>query len=258
MPTPISGHSTSRIYETRRWITIVDPDEPHFLYTFDMEFLLSSWECSFGRGECKGHRDGHRGRGCCTYGAVLTPADRRKAAELIPRLAELGLWENAEWAAENGWAEKYENADTNTTIVERTCVFFNRHSGSENGCAFHRLAIKEGKDPTIISPPSAAMLPSSSTIANITRAGRKSFWWRGIMDLGSQSHWRAIYRLGFTSDSNQYSARTPVFERYRRAIINASTVYVADRLEEELRAEICREGEWVPVTFQGDGRLRDP
>ena len=59
--------------ETHEWVSFDDPDELR-TWVFDVTFLLSGWECIFGRG-CQGVLTGpaaDANQGCCSYGAHLT------------------------------------------------------------------------------------------------------------------------------------------------------------------------------------------
>jgi hypothetical protein len=37
----------------REWVSIADPEDPHYRYVFDVSFLLSSYTCIYGAG-CPG------------------------------------------------------------------------------------------------------------------------------------------------------------------------------------------------------------
>ena len=37
----------------REWVTLIDPENDHRRYTFDVSFLLSDYTCVYGRG-CQG------------------------------------------------------------------------------------------------------------------------------------------------------------------------------------------------------------
>ena len=65
--------------QAHEWISFEDPDEER-TWVFDVTFLLSSWECIFGRG-CQGVLTGPAPelvQGCCSYGAHFVDDDDMK------------------------------------------------------------------------------------------------------------------------------------------------------------------------------------
>ena len=67
--------------DAHEWVSFDDPDELR-TWVFDVTFLLSGWECIFGRG-CQGVLTGpapEMVQGCCSYGAHFT--DRAEVARV--------------------------------------------------------------------------------------------------------------------------------------------------------------------------------
>ena len=59
--------------DAHEWVSFEDPDEQR-TWRFDVTFLLSHWECIYGRG-CQGVLTGpapEMEQGCCSYGAHFT------------------------------------------------------------------------------------------------------------------------------------------------------------------------------------------
>src|SRR6202035_3690882 len=59
--------------DTHEWVSFEDPDEAR-TWVFDVTFLLSRWQCIYGRG-CQGVLTGPAEelvQGCCSYGAHFT------------------------------------------------------------------------------------------------------------------------------------------------------------------------------------------
>ena len=91
---PTGGRGAGRVAPRRRpqasrpdaheWVSFEDPDEDR-TWVFDVTFLLSGWQCIYGRG-CQGVLTGpapELEQGCCSYGAHFTDDDdvaRVKAA----------------------------------------------------------------------------------------------------------------------------------------------------------------------------------
>ena len=60
----------------REWVTVRDPDDDHRRYTFDVSFLLSSYQCIYGAGCPSVFPDTQDGvMGCCQHGAYLNEDD---------------------------------------------------------------------------------------------------------------------------------------------------------------------------------------
>ena len=78
------------------WVSFEDPDEER-TWVFDVTFLLSRWQCIYGRG-CQGVLTGPAAdleQGCCSYGAHFTDDDdveRVKAAARTLDRRRNGSW----------------------------------------------------------------------------------------------------------------------------------------------------------------------
>src|ERR1700760_1427324 len=68
--------------DAHEWVSFEDPDEER-VWMFDVTFLLSGWNCIFGRG-CQGVLTGPAEelvQGCCSYGAHFSDDEDRKRTE---------------------------------------------------------------------------------------------------------------------------------------------------------------------------------
>lgn len=135
-------------------------DDGETVWRFDRSFLLSNWECIWGRG-CLGILDEpaeHLGQGCCSVGAEL--GDEDEARNIDALAATLGP-ERFEHHAEARAGGIFSDAlRTQTRIVDDACIFLNR-PGFEGGagCALHLEAIASGESPIDWKPSVCWQLP---------------------------------------------------------------------------------------------------
>lgn len=248
-----------------RYVELEDESDPDSIYMFDIDFVLSSWGCTFGT-TCPGHRDTHPGvLGCCTFGVVLSKGDIKRIKKIMPRLAASGMWENADVAYEDGFYYKevdVDGADYFNTVVHRgACIFANR--GERPGCSLHILAMDEGGDPYEYKPRTCSHMPVTRSIYP-HRTGKNLIvvhaWDWHTWDANQEGH--AYIDWACPQDEANYAHdRTPVFYRYRKALVAMSTERVVDRLQEHLEkfAGMKNDTGWYPVALKGraDGRLHD-
>ena len=137
----------------REWISFEDPTEER-TWVFDVTFLLSRWECIFGRG-CQGVLTGPAPelvQGCCSYGAHFTDADdvarvEREAAALTP-----DVWQFHS-RGRKGVTRTKKDGTVVSRMVDGACIFLNR-PGFPNGpgCALHQAALATGRRPMDLKP----------------------------------------------------------------------------------------------------------
>jgi hypothetical protein len=196
----------------REWVTFTDPDDPDHEIRADLSWLLSNWECVFGRG-CKGVVQGRADDGCCSHGAFFSgTADearvRSAAGELTPD----------DW--QRFGTTKLVSVDTlddaparRTRAVDGACVFLNRpdfHGGA--GCSLHRMALRTGRHPLETKPDVCWQLPVSAGSEATKEGGRRttitefgrSSWGEGGADL----HWWC------TEAAVAHHGRAALFESY--------------------------------------------
>lgn len=136
----------------KRWIELRTQNSAWLL---DMEFLLSSYECQWGRG-CKGINTSAPDLGCCANGAYLDDKDVELVKKGVSALTP-DIWQNygseyLEKVTEKGKFGIKKKAGYKTALVDPKistsgCVFANRE-GFEGGtgCALHIAAVREGED----------------------------------------------------------------------------------------------------------------
>jgi hypothetical protein len=248
---------------TKRYIEIEDDSDPSAVYVFEVDFLLSSWRCTYG-GTCKGVLDHLPAKlGCCQYGVHLTKGDRKRLRKLVVPLAESGLWENAAEAAENGWWERTENDELNTVIYKGACIFAN-HSEELKGCSLIRYGMQQGVEFGKYWPQTCRIAPFVSNVAEHYSGKEHTFivpWNHYTWDYAREGH--AYGEWSCTCDADNYSeARTPVFYRFKHELAECSTPEVVEQLQSVLEQEFGMSNlpAAVPVQFNGrkDGRLPLP
>jgi len=137
-------------------VEIVDGDTH---WSFDRAFLTSNWTCIWGRG-CLGilaEPAEHLQQGCCSVGAEIDGEDESlRVAGLAATLEPARFQFHAE--AEAGGV--FNDAGTNTRLVDGACIFLNR-PGFEGGagCALHIAAVADGESPIDWKPSVCWQLP---------------------------------------------------------------------------------------------------
>ncbi len=129
------------------------------VWRFDRAFLTSNWTCIWGQG-CLGilaEPAPELNQGCCSVGAEIDGDDEaRRVAGLAATLEPEGFQFHAEAAA----LGVFDEAGTNTRVVDGACVFLNRpgFAGGE-GCALHLAALADGESPLDWKPSVCWQLP---------------------------------------------------------------------------------------------------
>lgn len=144
----------------REWFEVYNPDDPFHLFTFDVTWLASYYQCGYGT-TCQGI-DGTPSHGCCPHGAFLVDAaERRNLTALVPQLTR-SEWEKYTDEPE-GWMEWDEIDDEpnpKTAVVNGMCIFANSASfPGGTGCALHLHALNNGLDPVQVKPEVCWQLP---------------------------------------------------------------------------------------------------
>ncbi len=89
--------------DAHEWVSFEDPAEQR-TWRFDVTFLLSHWECIYGRG-CQGVLTGpapEMEQGCCSYGAHFTSADDLARVKTAARSLTPDQWQFAARAEHGG------------------------------------------------------------------------------------------------------------------------------------------------------------
>lgn len=133
-----------------------------------MEFLLSSYECSWGT-TCKGINPERPDLGCCANGAYLDDADVELLKKRVPTLSA-DVWENRREKYLEKVVEKnrfgipkskqYKTALLDPKDSVSGCVFANSAGFSGGtGCALHISALAHGENPIDWKPSICWQMP---------------------------------------------------------------------------------------------------
>jgi hypothetical protein len=175
----------------RTWVEFPDPDAepdpdtgaPEQVIRADLTWLTSSWTCIFGAG-CAGIYADRPDDGCCTLGAHFSDEDdEARVASAVARLTP-GVWEHmpaapdgspAEVAAED-WTDTTDEEQRTTRIVDGACIFLNRPGFAGGaGCALHKQALLEGREPLELKPDVCWQLPLRRSYRTIERPDGTSY-----------------------------------------------------------------------------------
>lgn len=212
----------------REYLTVTDPDSGT-IYHFDLTFMLSSYNCTWGRG-CKG-MTGVEEHGCCIKGVTIDgPAELNRVSAAVDRLTP-DLWANhGKYHADMDWVEEQDDPDGashNTTVLNGVCIFHNpADSEQPTGCALHHLAQREGGDPDHYRPDACSIYPlmamwnddGSCTIGPIMRQGDNC-----MADTGN--NWWCI-----DDPSNYQPYQGRFYLQYWNTLVRVTSQYVVEQL----------------------------
>lgn len=163
----------------RDWFEFTNPDDENHVFSIDLTWLESHYQCQFGTAACPGIDAEQPDVGCCVHGAFL--ADEQDRDELYDAAANLPakFWQHRpkrieaflsdgeaselepwlEWDELDGADGKPEPA-LKTKLVDGACIFANR-AGWETGagCALHQWALADGEELTVVKPEVCWQLP---------------------------------------------------------------------------------------------------
>ena len=134
----------------RELVSFADPAAPEQVWTFDVTFLTSHYNCTFGRGCGNAAGVGE----CCVHGVALywdeddTEQCESDEARIRARIEELtdDDWQLRAEAARRGGPLKETSSGPATRVVDGACVFHNRAGFAGGpGCAFHLAALRRGE-----------------------------------------------------------------------------------------------------------------
>lgn len=216
--------------DTREWVSFDDPDEVR-TWVFDVTFLLSRWECIFGRG-CQGVLTGPAAelqQGCCSYGAHFTDDADVARVEKASRRLKASEWQFAREGRRNGVVTTDSDGTRVTRLVDDACIFLNRPgSPAGSGCALHQSALRQGIEPLELKPDVCWQLPlrredmtadDGRVWSRVTQWDRQH-WGEG----GQEFHWWC------TEASEAFHARVPVY----RAMAAELRALAGDAIYEQL------------------------
>ncbi len=228
----------------REWISFEDPLEER-TWIFDVTFLLSRWQCIFGRG-CQGVLTGpapELGQGCCSYGAHFTDGEDEARVEAAAATLEPVHWQFRKEGRRRGVVKTNPSGERVTRMVDGACVFLNRPGFPGGpGCALHRAALDRGERPMDLKPDVCWQLPlrredrddGDGHVTSTVVEWQRSNWGAG----GDEFHWWC------TEAPEAFGAKSPVY----RAMADELTGLIGAEVYARLAAYLdVRSGSSVPL-----------
>lgn len=218
----------------REWVTIVDPDDDHLHYTFDVSFLLSDYTCIYGRG-CQGITgDGQTPDvGCCHHGAYLNEDDDPKVLQrLVKDDLTPDLMQFHAKARKKGVVVKDDEGEKHTRVVDDACIFLNREGFPGGpGCALHRLAEERGEHHMTYKPVVCWQLPLHRAVDERTGNDGKTIEVHTIAAF-ERGHWGeggSDFTWYCTDSPEAFIGEQPVYESMEYELVEmvGRSVYAA-------------------------------
>ena len=231
----------------REWISFEDPGEDR-TWVFDVTFLLSRWECVYGRG-CQGVLTGpspELEQGCCSYGAHFT--DAADVARVEAAAASLGpdAGQFRREGRRRGVTKTSRSGEVTSRLVAGACVFLNRPGFPGGaGCALHRAALARGRRPLDMKPDVCWQLPlrredrveaDGRVTSTVGEWGRRQ-WGAG----GAEFHWWC------TEAPEAFGATQPVYRAMADELTELVGPEVYRRLSVDLDRRRAARGRWEPL-----------
>jgi hypothetical protein len=220
------------------WVSFADGEEDR-TWLFDVTFLLSSWDCIFGRG-CQGVLTGdatEMAQGCCSYGAHFTGPEDVARVEAAAATLTADEWQFAAKGYTKSGKLKVVKADdggeTITRQAEGACIFLNRPGFAAGpGCALHFAALARGERPMDLKPDVCWQVPlrredetdSTGHVTSTVCQWDRRHWGEG----GSEFHWWC------TEDPAAFAGKHPVYESLRDELTELVGAPVYARVTAEL------------------------
>lgn len=250
---------------SEEWVTLEDEEGNSFM--FEVQFLLSTYDCIYGRG-CQGI-DGVVGHGCCSLGAYFTDGvDEMRVYDKVRRIIDEGkhgihgtvskqLGPNATEIYHMAVTVDYPDLfatvgnQRKTRVRNGVCIF-----QSEQGCVLHIAALERGEDPMDWKPSICSHMPihfeideeeDGTDTMTVCRHENKDW-----ADGEAQLDWWCV------DDERAYQTTTqPLWITYGNVIRREVGDEVFKKLAEYMIGR--RTGTATPVTIgrrKGDGFLR--
>jgi hypothetical protein len=147
--------------DAHEWVSFEDPSEQR-TWRFDVTFLLSKWQCIFGRG-CQGvltEPAPELAQGCCSYGAHFVDEDDVRRVKAATRELSPEQWQFFAQGHRRGVVRRRQGEASVTRLVDGACIFLNRPGFPGGpGCALHRAALERGERPMDWKPEVCWQLP---------------------------------------------------------------------------------------------------
>lgn len=163
----------------REWYEFADPADPDHVFSIDLTWIESHWNCTFGTPDCLGIDATNPSVGCCVHGAFLSDETDRDQLYDAVAMMPAKYWQlrpdttDSYLATSDGvdlepWVEwdELDDEDGNpepalkTVTIEGACIFANRVGWETGaGCALHQWGAETGQDLTVVKPEVCWQLP---------------------------------------------------------------------------------------------------
>lgn len=235
----------------REWVSIVDPDDPHARYLFDVTFLTSAYTCIYGAG-CPGTA-GVEGddRGCCRFGAHYVTEEDRAAVEGMVEVLGPEWMQQHRRAVTRGVTATEPDGSRRTRLVNGACIFLNRadwHRGP--GCALHQYAVARGEHHMTYKPEVCWIVPLRREITEEVADDGEDMvtTWITSYDRGAWGPGGADFAWWCTTDDDAaYRAPRPVYETMAAELTAMSSPAVYAELRTYLDARRSRRRRPLPL-----------
>lgn len=228
-------------------VTIGEPDGD-WAYEFEVTFLLSHFECIWGKG-CPSIKGDGTTHGCCVEGVHIVDGDMTDDLDLVVgRIAQLTPedWQNyalAERKAETsefGWGWRPAKEEIKTRKHRGVCIFHNRadFEGGE-GCAFHGAALRRGEDPLDWKPSTCWTVP----LFVDSDFERKIHSVRAVRDYD----WGVAPKWWCVGEEAAYQGAQPAYVTLEAELRRTVGDAVYDELAEYLRVKLERTRRHAPL-----------
>jgi hypothetical protein len=174
--------------DAHEWVSFEDPSEER-TWRFDVTFLLSHWECVYGRC-CRGVLTApapEMAQGCCSYGAHFTNDEDLARVKAAAKTLSAEQWQFAAKGRRGGISRRGAGGVAVTKMVEGACVFLNRPGFPGGpGCALHRAALERGAHPMELKPDVCWQLPLRREDTSSSNG-----WVTSVVGQWDRQHWGA-------------------------------------------------------------------
>lgn len=220
----------------RHWISFDDSDGSRWL--FDATFLLSGWDCVYGRG-CKGIVESETVgavQGCCSYGAHMTDRDDRQVVVAAAARLRPDQWQNrALIAVEDDLFETNDDGDEVTARIDGACVFLNGPDWpTGSGCALHFGCVEAGESSVDWKPEVCWQLPLR--LEELTDENDRSTYLLRPWDTQDWGPEGESFDWWCTADRHAYHSPEPVYVHMRAELIALVGSAIFERMSAELEA----------------------
>ncbi len=227
----------------REWVTLVDGDDDHLHYTFDVSFLLSDYQCIYGDG-CPGIEEDASSpdKACCVHGAYITEDEEEAEIEAKLELLDPSMMQFHGEAKAAGIWQTDDEGERHTRIVDGACLFANRiewvdeEPGRQMGCVLHHLADRLGDHHMTHKPVVCWQVPLHRTIEEKVGNDGESVEVHTIAayERGTWGEGGADFDWWCTEDPIAFVGKIPVYESMEHELREM----IGDKVYEELAGHL--------------------